>query len=85
MEAFLQLLVAFETNASVHHNETEYIRNREIEESACELLVDSNGHCHWSNISIVKSAGFNVIPIERDRFGWVIGGIVTKKGIITYG
>jgi len=85
MESLLQLLLEFENNESISHDTNDLIKHREIEDAACELLIDSNGRCNWSNISILKSVGFDVIPIEKDRFGWLIGGIVTKKGIITYG
>jgi len=85
MEAFLDMLLALENDESITHDKNEFIKHTELEESACVLLIDSDGKCDWSNISILKSAGFDVIPIERDSFGWLIGGIVTNKGIITYG
>lgn len=85
MEALLQLLLAFENDESISHDKNDFIKHREIEGIACDVLIDSNGQCNWANISILKSVGFNVIPIEKDSFGWMIGGIVTKKGIITYG
>ena len=85
MESLLQLLVKFENDTSISHDKNDFIKHREIEQFACELLVDAEGRCNWENISILKDAEFNVIPIEKDRFGWIIGGIVTKKGIITYG
>jgi hypothetical protein len=33
----------------------------------------------------MKNSNYDVFPIERDRFGWLIGGIQTSKGIIAYG
>lgn len=85
MEALLQLLVSFENDESISNDKNEFIKHKEIEEAACELLIDNDGQCNWENISTLKSAEFDVIPVERDSSGWLIGGIVTKKGIITYG
>lgn len=85
MDTLITLLVEFENDGSITHDTNDLIKHRAIEDIASDLLIDSKGNCNWANISILKSVGFNVIPIERDRFGWLIGGIVTKKGVITYG
>lgn len=57
----------------------------EISDEAEILLITKKGFCNWDNINILKSAGYNVFPLERDSFGWLIGGISTSKGIIAYG
>ena len=62
-----------------------FIRNSEIEEYACDTLIGFNGDCIWDNHEILGEAGFGVFAGEQDRFGWVIGCIQTKKGIIQYG
>jgi len=49
------------------------------------LLIDDNGYCNWEHINFMKNSNYDVFPIERDRFGWLIGGIQTSKGIIAYG
>jgi len=49
------------------------------------LLIDVNGYCNWDNIAIMKNHSYEVFPLERDRFGWLLGGIQTLKGIIAYG
>lgn len=85
MEALIQLLQTFEDDKTNIHDIDDFVINKEVENAACNLLINSNGGCNWSNISVLKAAGFNVVPVERDRFGWLIGGIVTKNGIITYG
>lgn len=85
MEALIQLLRNFEDDKTEVHDMDDFVMNKEVEEAACCLLIDSDGNCNWSNISVLKTAGFNVIPVERDRFGWLVGGIITKNGIITYG
>lgn len=36
-------------------------------------------------IQEIKNAGFDVFPGEQDRFGWLIGCIQMKRGIIMFG
>ena len=36
-------------------------------------------------IDQIKKAGFDVFPVEQDSFGWLIGGIRMKRGIILFG
>ena len=57
----------------------------EIVMLADRLLIDDNGHCNWEHINFMKNSNYDVFPIEKDRFGWLIGGIQTSKGIIAYG
>jgi len=57
----------------------------EISGLAEELLITSNGFCNWGNIETLKNKGYSVFPLERDSFGWLVGGISTSKGIIAYG
>lgn len=56
-----------------------------IESLAEELLINSTGECNWSNIYKLKESGFNVYAGDEDSFGWLIGCIETKNGIIIYG
>jgi hypothetical protein len=53
-------------------------------ELACKTLITEKGGCNWKNIELLRDAGYDVFPVERDRFGWLIGGIQTRKGIIVY-
>jgi len=85
MEELLQRLQQFETDTSVPDSETDFVENADIEAAACSVLIDEDGQCRWDCIHVLETAGFSVIPIEKDSFGWLIGGIVTTKGIITYG
>jgi hypothetical protein len=62
-----------------------FITNNEINNLACDCLIDSNGRCIWENHDVLREAGFQVFPGEQDRFGWLTGCIQTKKGIIVYG
>ena len=57
----------------------------EISNKAELYLITNGGFCNWENINILKEVGYSVFPLERDSFGWLIGGISTSKGIIAYG
>lgn len=52
---------------------------------AYRSLIDREGNCLWGEIAKVKEAGFWVFPVEQDSFGWLIGGIETKHGCVTFG
>ncbi len=52
---------------------------------ANDLLITSEGRCNWANIEFLKAKSFPVRPLEVDNFGWLMGGIYTNKGIITFG
>jgi heterodisulfide reductase subunit A-like polyferredoxin len=61
-----------------------------VEESAVvsladQVLITGDGRCNWSAISEVKNNGFNVLPLERDSFGWLVGGIKTRRGVVAFG
>jgi hypothetical protein len=57
----------------------------EIKSIADLLLITPEGGCNWNNIEILIDKSIDVFPVELDRYGWIVGGIHTKKGIITYG
>jgi len=57
----------------------------EIIELANKHLITDKGYCNWYNINVLKEKGFDVFPVERDSFGWMLGGITTSKGVIVYG
>jgi hypothetical protein len=57
----------------------------EIKSIANTLLITDDGKCNWDNILFLIDNSIEVFPVELDRFGWLIGGIRTTKGIITYG
>ena len=52
---------------------------------ACGCLILTSGQCNWPNHRLLADAGFRVFAGEKDSFGWLIGCIRTKKGIISYG
>jgi len=39
----------------------------------------------YFNIHKLKQEGFDIYPVEQDRFGWLIGGIRLNRGIILFG
>lgn len=89
MDHLINLLKALESDDTLipveeciteHHPLVE-----EIVGLADDLLITTNGVCNWTRINMLKNIGYNVFPLERDSFGWLIGGISTSKGIIAYG
>ena len=86
------------THTPGHELTYNYLFSEEDEDKGEELLfkassladdafVTSDGQVNWDNITefckINKSC--EVYPIEQDKFGWLIGGIKTLKGTITFG
>lgn len=89
MEGLLELLKALESATEIDGTH-EFLSLdipivAEISRRAEELLITSDGNCDWGNMATVYDHGFRVFPVERDSFGWVLGGISTTKGVITYG
>jgi len=88
MERLLELIKDIEIDENIEYSE--YISTMlpavmEIERLAEELLITEKGYCNWKNINFLRDIDIDIFPIERDSFGWLVGGILTKKGIITYG
>ena len=54
---------------------------------ADEVFITNEGHVNHENIQYLYkiNKNYNVFSIEQDRFGWLIGGIETEKGVITFG
>ena len=54
---------------------------------ADEMLITSEGQVNWIAVGELTkmNKSLDVFPIEEDRFGWLLGGIRTKKGLITFG
>lgn len=49
------------------------------------LIDDIGGYPHLGNKSFLTRSGYEVFPLERDSFGWLVGGIRTPKGIVSFG
>ena len=43
------------------------------------------GNENFKNIVIIREAGFDVYAGEQDRFGWLVGCIELKRGVIMFG
>ena len=53
---------------------------------ATTLFVTEEGVPNFEAIDyLYKEYGYAIMPGERDRFGWVTGVIMTKKGLIVFG
>jgi hypothetical protein len=49
------------------------------------VLITTTGNTDWISVNLLCKAGYQVFPVEKDGFGWLIGGINTSVGILTYG
>lgn len=88
MNNLINLLKKLESDDTIQPKDILDPNNSIVHEIACEaesLLITSSGYCDWDNIEKLKEYGYMVFPLERDNFGWVIGGISTNKGVIAYG
>lgn len=56
-----------------------------IQSLADDLLITEDGQCNWLNMKNIVDEGFDIYAGDKDDFGWLIGCIETKKGIILYG
>jgi hypothetical protein len=88
MERLIELISLVEDDTSI--SVTDYLSTenpivKEISIIANNLLITDGGACHWENIDFLNEQSIHVFAIEEDRFGWIIGGVQTKKGTITYG
>jgi hypothetical protein len=88
MERLIELLKEIDSDVTLSERDSDAVISHpnaiEIESLANDVLIADAG-CNWENIRHLTSLGWAVFPIERDRFGWLIGGIQTKKGVIPYG
>ena len=88
MERLLELIAEIESDNSIPESvflSDEHPCVYEIKTIANTLLITDDGECNWELIEILIDKSIDVFPVELDSFGWLIGGIRTKKGIITYG
>jgi len=49
------------------------------------LLIGDKGERNFENEFKLRMEGYSVFPLEQDSCGWLVGGIMTPKGIIAYG
>ena len=55
-----------------------------IKSLLCALLITKGGNLDWDAKDELESYGFQVFPVEQDRYGWLIGAVETEKGAITF-
>jgi hypothetical protein len=90
MEQLITLLQSLEDLPDIKLFDGEYISGenpgaREAASLAESLLIHPNGGCSWDAIDELRGVGYDVFPLERDAFGWLIGGIQTSAGVLIYG
>lgn len=51
-----------------------------------EIFITAGGHLdHDARDVFLHTYGYELYPVEQDRFGWVLGGLSTSKGTIVFG
>lgn len=51
-----------------------------------ELFITAGGHMDFdAKDKFMEEYGYELYPVEHDRWGWVLGGLQTKKGTIVFG
>lgn len=57
-----------------------------INELACKMFITNDGHHNRVEISkFEKYAPCRIFPLEKDSFGWLIGGINYNGTIYSFG
>jgi hypothetical protein len=90
MEHLLTLIQALEDLPDIKLFGDNYISAENPHASAAgalaeTVLITPGGHCNWDAIAELREAGYSVFPLERDSFGWLIGGIQTTASVLVYG
>lgn len=54
---------------------------------ACEHFITNEGRCNWANINAFERdhPECKIVPLEKDSFGWLIGGIKYEDKTYSYG
>lgn len=51
-----------------------------------ELFITAGGHLNYDARDVfLRTYGYELYPVERDSFGWILGGLSTAKGTIVFG
>ena len=48
-------------------------------------MITDGGHLNWEKKDELHAHGFELVPIEQDRWGWIVGAVITDVGMITFG
>lgn len=62
-----------------HHSAVPLIRSL-----LCNLLITEKGNLDWDAKDELENYGYIVYPVEQDRYGWLIGAVLTGKGSIKF-
>lgn len=90
IERLIKLLKLIEMNKDIKDYGDEIIPSChpdviEAGNTADAVLITDLSGIDWDAVHVLGDCGYSVFPLERDRFGWLLGGIVTKKGILSFG
>ena len=51
-----------------------------------ELFITAGGHMNYDlKDKFMEVYGYELYPVEKDRWGWILGGLQTSKGTIVFG
>jgi hypothetical protein len=86
LDLIIALLKRIEEDDSIEVTNTSYTDSHPFVQSviylANILLTEED---KFKNMKYIQQKGFPIFPGEQDRFGWLIGCIQLKKGIIMFG
>ena len=88
MDQLLSLLHEINTSDILYHdflNESHHPAVSLIRELLYDLLISADGSVNWDIKRELEQQNVYVYPVERDRFGWLLGAVETEKGDITFG
>lgn len=57
-----------------------------VNDLASGIFITDEGRCNWDTIKYFETyAGVKIYALERDSFGWLVGGIEYHKKVFSYG
>lgn len=58
-----------------------------VNELASGTLICNDGGCNWTTINELERQlpGLKVVALEKDSFGWLVGGIKYEGKVYSYG
>jgi len=85
-DLLVQLLTKIDNEESITVVNEQYDRTHPLIAAviyiADDYLTTESG---YYNIHELKKVGFDIYPVEQDRFGWLMGGIRLRRGVIVFG
>lgn len=83
METLIASLRSLEADDYIERDDIldDYDVVRDIRNQLEALLIPVD----WERILHLRRYGYRVFPFEYDSWGWLIGAVQTKKGIILFG